>query len=86
MAGNSITPTGKFAITHAITIIGDRFANAAADIKAALEARIAAQKKAFENYQPKEMDKLNSPVLTVQGKYVFMCISDDNAKAEEIIG
>lgn len=34
MAGNSITPTGKFAITHAITIIGDRFANAAADIKA----------------------------------------------------
>ena len=24
MAGNSITPTGKFAITHAITIIGDR--------------------------------------------------------------
>lgn len=60
--------------------------SAAADIKAALEARIAAQKKAFENYQPKEMDKLNSPVLIVQGKYVFMCISDDNAKAEEIIG
>ncbi len=59
---------------------------AAADIKAALEARIEAQKKAFENYQPQEMEKLGSPVLSVQGKYVFMCISDDNAKAEEIIG
>ena len=51
-----------------------------------LEPRIEAQKKAFENYQPAEMDKLNDPVLVKQGKYVFMCLSDDNAKAKEIIG
>ena len=37
MAGNSITPTGKFAITHAITIIGDRFANAAAEEKTSFD-------------------------------------------------
>ncbi len=59
---------------------------AAAEIETALEARIEAQKVAFEDYQPQEMEKLGSPVLSVQGKYVFMCISDDNAKAEEIIG
>lgn len=58
----------------------------AAEIKKALEARVESQKAAFENYQPKEMTKLGDPVLTVSGKYVFMCISDDNAKAKEIIG
>lgn len=61
-------------------------AESAGTIKAALEARVDSQKKAFENYQPQEMDKLNSPVIKQQGNYVFMCISDDNAKAEEIIG
>lgn len=59
---------------------------AAAEIKKALEARIESQKEAFENYQPKEMTKLGDPVLIISGKYVFMCISDDNAKAREIIG
>ena len=58
----------------------------ASEIKKALEARIESQKAAFENYQPKEMTKLGDPVLTVSGKYVFMCISDDNSKAKEIIG
>lgn len=61
-------------------------ADAAAKIKTALEQRIDSQKTAFENYQPQEMDKLNSPVLVVKGNCVFMCISDDNSKAQEIIG
>lgn len=55
-------------------------------IKEALEQRIDSQKKAFENYQPQEMEKLNSPVLVVKGNSVCMCISDDNSKAQEIIG
>lgn len=58
----------------------------AAKIKETLEKRVESQKKAFENYQPKEMDKLNSPIITVKGNYVMMCISDDNAKAQEIMG
>ncbi|MBR4555053.1 MAG: DUF4358 domain-containing protein [Ruminococcus sp.] len=60
---------------------------AAADsIMEALNKRIEAQKKAFENYVPGELDKLGSAVLVKQGKYVFMCISDENDKAKEIIG
>lgn len=58
----------------------------AANIKTALENRIESQKKAFENYQPQEMDKLGDPVLVIKDKYVLMCISDDNSKAQEIIG
>ncbi len=61
-------------------------ASAAETIAAALQKRVESQKKAFENYQPKEMDKLNTAVIKLQGKYVFMCISDENDKAEEIIG
>lgn len=34
MAGHGITFTGKFTIAYTITIIGNWFANAAADIKA----------------------------------------------------
>ncbi|MGN1133905.1 MAG: DUF4358 domain-containing protein [Oscillospiraceae bacterium] len=55
-------------------------------VKAALESRIESQKSAFENYQPKEMDKLNDPVLIQKGNNVFMCISDDNQTAKDIIG
>lgn len=61
-------------------------ADSAAKIKTALENRIESQKKAFENYQHQEMTKLNSPVLVVRDNYVMMCISDDNSKAESIIG
>ncbi len=59
---------------------------AAGEIKSALEARIEAQKKAVEDYNPDELPKLNDPVLVVKGSSVYMCLSNDNAKAKEIIG
>ena len=37
-------------------------------------------------FSDEEMDKLNNPVLVVDGKYVFMCLSNNNDKAKEIIG
>lgn len=59
---------------------------AAADIKSALESRIEAQKNTFTDYNPEQAPKLDSPVLKVNGNCVYLCISGDNAKAEEIIG
>lgn len=59
---------------------------AAADIKTACETRISNQITQFENYVPAELDKLNDPVLIVKGNSVYMCLSNDNAKAKEIIG
>ena len=55
-------------------------------IKDAAQTRIEDQRSAFEDYQPKEMEKLKAPVLKVVGNYVFLCVSDDNAKAEKLIG
>jgi hypothetical protein len=60
--------------------------SAAEDIKSACESRVASQIKQFENYVPAELDKLNDPVIVVKGTSVYMCISDDNATAKEIIG
>ena len=59
---------------------------AAGEIKTALENRIAAQIKAVEDYNPDELVKLNDPVLVTKGNSVYMCLSNDNAKAKEIIG
>lgn len=60
--------------------------NAAEEIKTACESRVASQITQFENYVPAELDKLNDPVIVVKGSSVYMCISNDNAKAKEIIG
>ena len=60
--------------------------SSAKDIKTALEKRVENQKKAFENYNAEQAPKLDNPVIVVNGKTVFMCISGDNDKAKEIIG
>lgn len=60
--------------------------SAAADIKAALEKRVETQKNAFKDYNADQAPKLDDPVLKVDGKYVFLCVSGDNDKAKEIIG
>lgn len=60
--------------------------SAAADIKAALETRVDNQKNTFTDYRPEQAPKLDSPVIKVNGNCVYMCISGDNSKAEEIIG
>ena len=74
------------ASAHEIDCFEANDENAAKEIETALKARIESQKKAFESYVPAEMDKLNNPVLVVDGSYVFMCLSNNNDKAKEIIG
>ena len=61
-------------------------ADSAKAIADTLTARVESQKKVFENYVPEEMTKLNDPVLVTNGNYVYLCLSNDNDKAKEIIG
>ncbi|CDA73230.1 conserved domain protein [Ruminococcus sp. CAG:579] len=60
--------------------------SAASDILAACEKRIEDLKTQVESYNPDELPKLNTPVLLTKGNSVYMCLSNDNDKAEEIIG
>lgn len=59
--------------------------DAAEEIKAACEKRIADQIASVQDYNPDELDKLNDPVLLVSGNSVYMCLSNDNASAEKIL-
>ncbi len=54
-------------------------------VKEGAQKRIEDQKAGFKDYQPKEMEKLKNPVLVTAGNYVFLCVSDDNAKAQKVI-
>lgn len=55
-------------------------------LEEAINARIETLKTTFKDYHPEELTKINDPVVVKQGNYVFMCLSDDNDKAKEIIG
>ena len=61
-------------------------ADSAQRVYEAMEERVAQQKESFTDYNPNEIPKLENPVLIKSGNYVFLCLSNDNAKAEELIG
>lgn len=46
---------------------------------------IASQTKTYESYRPSEVSKLENSVVTTVGDYVIVCVSEDSAKAKEII-
>ena len=73
------------ATAEEIAVFEAKDTDSAEKIMDAYKKRIEAQKKAFENYQPKELDKLNDPLLTSAKNYVFVCISDERSKAMEIV-
>ncbi|MBW7572759.1 DUF4358 domain-containing protein [Caproiciproducens faecalis] len=57
----------------------------AAKVKEGAQKRIEDQRAGYTDYQPQEMKKLKSPVLVQSGKYVILCVSDDDAGAQKII-
>lgn len=60
--------------------------NSAKEIKDLLEKRVENQKNTFTDYKPEQAPKLENPVIKQKDNCVYMCISGDNTKAEEIIG
>lgn len=46
--------------------------------------RIEEQKESFQNYVPKEIKKLNNPIIETRGNYLIVCITDDE-NAQEVI-
>lgn len=57
----------------------------ATKVEKALKERVKEQKESFENYVPKELDKLSKAVIEKNGSIVVLSISNDDAKAKEII-
>lgn len=65
-----------------IEVVSEDYAD---DVKAAYETRIENQKNACKDYLPDEVTKLESAIIYTNGNYVILCVSNDNAKAEDII-
>ena len=55
------------------------------EITSKIEKNIEERKVNYQNYVPKEVDKLENCILKTQGNYIILCVSNDANKAEEII-
>ncbi len=82
--------TGTGATAEEIFLAEATGADAAKTLKSACETRAENQKRAFENYAPGEVEKLNDAVILTAGNYVVMAVSADagaaRAAAEGFIG
>lgn len=58
---------------------------AAARVKEAVLQRVAEQEKAFRDYLPAELPKLQNPYLKVIDRYVILCISAQNNAAKAAV-
>ena len=54
-------------------------------IKDKINARIEERKEAFQSYLPKEVGKIDSSILRVEGNYIIFCVSNDSSKVNQII-
>ena len=60
-------------------------AEAAQRIKAVIDTRLAGLIEQYRDYAPDKVQKLENPLLVVEGNYVVLCVSNDNAKAQELL-
>ena len=51
------------------------------EIKAAIEGRLASQKKSFDGYGTNQTELLNNCVLRVEGNYALFVVAEDPSKA-----
>ncbi|MCI1982065.1 MAG: DUF4358 domain-containing protein [Oscillospiraceae bacterium] len=58
--------------------------DAADRIKKAADTRIDDQKTAYQGYQPKEIKKLETPLLVQDGNYVVLVVADDTSAAKKV--
>lgn len=54
-------------------------------VEEACKSRVEGQKLSFENYVPKELEKLSEPVIISEGNKVIMVVCNDADVAEELI-
>lgn len=77
--------TNSGASAEQIAVVEAKDSKAAEDVKAAMQLKLNDDIDANKDYLPNEIPKLQKPVLKVIGNYVILCVSNDNAKVEEVI-
>ena len=77
--------TGSGATAEEILLIELNDKNDIQEIKQKMETRIEEQKEVFQNYFPKEVQKLENSLIKIQGKYAILSISKDSSQNMSII-
>ena len=54
-------------------------------VKSLINDRISDLKVRYEDYKPEEMPKIESAIIEEKGNYIFLVISRDNEKAQEVL-
>ena len=80
-----VTYGGTGATPEEIIVVEAADADSAEKALETMNERIADQKKTFTDYNQQEKPKLNDAVVMTAGKYAIMCVSADNAAAEQLI-
>ena len=82
-AGKVYESTG--ATAEEVAVFETKDAAAMDKVKQAVQKRIEVQREGFQDYQPREMEKLKNPLVVTAGNCVILCVSDDNAAARKAI-
>ncbi len=76
---------GSGATAEEIALFETKEESEAKKMLEAAQKRVESQKAAFENYAPKEMEKLNKAIIFQKGNYVVVCITDDVDNAQKVL-
>ncbi len=73
------------AVADEFAIIKTDSEASAAEVKAAIEARVEYLKTSFESYAPEEVPQLEGAALKTSGVYVVFVCADDQAAADAVL-
>ena len=76
---------GSGASSEEIVILQVKDKSKLDSVKEKINTRLQERKEAFESYLPKEVGKIDSSILRVEGNYIIFCVSNDSSKVNQII-
>lgn len=76
---------GSGATAEEITVFDCKDNKKSKEVYNLAESHIEQQKQDFENYNPKELKKLNNSIVIKKDKYVIVCVTNDNENANKVI-
>ncbi len=76
---------GSAASAEQIVVVEAKDDASAEQVKEQLEQKLKDDIDQNQDYLPQEVSKLKKPVLMINGKYVVLCISNDNDKIEQVL-
>ena len=68
-----------------VTVVKCKDSSYTSEVSDLFKSRVENQSKLFASYAPDEATKLDAAIIKTSGNYVVLCVTDDTAKAEEVL-